>query len=63
MNIFKEFQSSIKGIITSLCENGKLPNNMDLSNITAEAPRDASHGEIATNAAMVLVKQAKMKPR
>ncbi|MDG1997176.1 MAG: arginine--tRNA ligase [Emcibacteraceae bacterium] len=63
MNIFKEFQSSIKGIIKSLSESGKLPDNMDLSNITAEAPRDASHGDIATNAAMVLVKQAKMKPR
>ena len=36
---------------------------MNLSNITAEAPRDVSHGDIATNAAMVLVKQAKMAPR
>jgi len=36
---------------------------LDLKNITAEAPRDASHGDIATNAAMVLVKEAKMKPR
>ena len=63
MNIFKDFQKSIKDIISSLSDNDKLPKNLDLSNITAEAPRDPSHGDIATNAAMVLVKQAKMKPR
>lgn len=63
MNIFKEFQNNIKGIITSLVEAEKLPEGMELKNITAEAPRDASHGDIATNAAMVLVKQAKMNPR
>ena len=63
MNIFKDFQNNIKDIITSLSNDGKLPNDMDLGNVTAEAPRDASHGDIATNAAMVLVKQAKMKPR
>lgn len=63
MNIFKDFQKNIKDIITSLSDNDKLPKEMDLSNITAEAPRDPSHGDIATNAAMVLVKQAKMKPR
>ena len=63
MNIFKDFQKSIKDIISSLSDNDKLPKNLDLSNITAEAPRDPSHGDIATNAAMVLVKQTKMKPR
>lgn len=63
MNIFKDFQNHIKDIIGSLSTDGKLPTNMDLGNVTAEAPRDASHGDIATNAAMVLVKQAKMKPR
>ncbi|MBL4602051.1 MAG: arginine--tRNA ligase, partial [Emcibacteraceae bacterium] len=63
MNIFKDFQKNIKDITASLGENGKLPADMDLSNITAEAPRDTSHGDIASNVAMVLVKQAKMKPR
>ncbi|MBT5765405.1 MAG: arginine--tRNA ligase [Kordiimonadaceae bacterium] len=63
MNIFKDFQTNIKNIITSLSNDGSLPEGLDLKNITAEAPRDASHGDIATNAAMVLVKQAKMKPR
>jgi len=63
MNIFKDFQTNIKDIITSLSNDGSLPEGLDLKNITAEAPRDAGHGDIATNAAMVLVKQAKMKPR
>lgn len=63
MNIFKDFQTNIKDIITSLSNDGSLPEGLNLKNITAEAPRDASHGDIATNAAMVLVKQAKMKPR
>ena len=63
MNIFKNFQNNVKEIILSLSDNDKLPKNLDLQNVTAEAPRDISHGDIATNAAMVLVKQAKMKPR
>lgn len=63
MNIFKDFQTTIKDIITSLSNDGSLPEGLDLKNITTEAPRDSSHGDIATNAAMVLVKQAKMKPR
>ncbi len=63
MNIFKDFQKNIRDTIFSLSEEGKLPAGMNLSNITAEAPRDVSHGDIATNAAMVLVKQAKMAPR
>src|ERR1044072_8344486 len=42
---------------------GDLPPDLDFSAITAEPPRDAAHGDIATNAAMVLAKAAKKKPR
>jgi len=42
---------------------GDLPTGLDLSNITLEPPRDPSHGDLATNAAMVLTKQAKLPPR
>ena len=42
---------------------GVLPNGMDLSRVVVEPPRDASHGDMATNAAMVLAKEAKTKPR
>nr|WP_231715010.1 arginine--tRNA ligase [Enhydrobacter aerosaccus] len=42
---------------------GELPEALDFSAITAEPPRDAAHGDIATNAAMVLAKAARKKPR
>ncbi|MBL4603474.1 MAG: hypothetical protein JKY84_12060 [Emcibacteraceae bacterium] len=59
MNIFKDFQKNIKDIIASLGGSGKLPADMDLSNITAEAPRDTSHGDIATNVAWCLLNRLK----
>ena len=39
------------------------PSNIDLSRVVVEPPRDAAHGDMATNAAMVLAKEAKVKPR
>ncbi len=42
---------------------GELPEKLDFSAITAEPPRDPAHGDIATNAAMVLAKAAGKKPR
>ena len=41
---------------------GELPEKLDFSAITAEPPRDPAHGDIATNAAMVLAKAASKKP-
>ena len=43
--------------------DGDLPNGLDLRAVSIEPPRDASHGDLATNAAMVLAKPAGMKPR
>ncbi|WP_419796680.1 MAG: arginine--tRNA ligase [Terasakiella sp.] len=63
MNFFKAFHSEISSIVEKLSTEGKLPDGMDPSRLTCEPPRDASHGDVATNAAMVLCKQAKMKPR
>lgn len=63
MNFFKLFHSQISSIVETLSKNGKLPEGLDPSRLTCEPPRDASHGDVATNAAMVLCKQAKMKPR
>ena len=42
---------------------GTLPGGLDLSRITVEAPRDPSHGDVTTNAAMVLAKPAQKNPR
>jgi arginyl-tRNA synthetase len=43
--------------------DGVLPDGLDLSRIVVEPPREASHGDMATNAAMVLAKEARAKPR
>ncbi len=63
MNVFKEFQHKIETEIEALSAAGRLPDDLDCGNVTAEPPRDAGHGDISTNAAMVLAKQARMKPR
>jgi arginyl-tRNA synthetase len=63
MNIFADFQAHILAAVTALAGEGKLPQGLDLSKIAAEPPRDASHGDIATNVAMVLAKAAGMNPR
>ncbi|NOZ65460.1 MAG: arginine--tRNA ligase [Alphaproteobacteria bacterium] len=63
MNIFDTYAGALKDIITRLGEVGPFPKAIDLSNVTIEPPRDASHGDISTNIALVLTKQARMKPR
>jgi arginyl-tRNA synthetase len=63
MDVFKEFRDKIVAELLALSAAGVLPDGLDCSHVTAEPPRDASHGDIATNAAMVLAKQARMKPR
>lgn len=63
MNLYNEFEKDIKAAIADLTQDGALPKAMDVTKLTVEAPRDASHGDLATNAAMVLCKQAGMNPR
>lgn len=63
MTLFDLFRNHITDTLTQMGEAGVLPADLDTKNITVEPPRDASHGDLATNAAMVLTKQAKMKPR
>ncbi len=63
MNIFADFHNHVLIAIAQLGAEGILPQNLDLSKIAAEPPRDASHGDIATNAAMVLAKPAGLNPR
>nr|WP_156472219.1 arginine--tRNA ligase [Sphingorhabdus sp. M41] len=61
--LFQIFQKHIDAILDELTEAGILPAEIDRSNVTLEPPRDASHGDLSTNAAMVLSKPAGMKPR
>ncbi len=63
MNIFRHFEDIVAGVLKALQQDGTLGGDLDLSRVGVEPPRDASHGDISTNAAMVLAKPAGMKPR
>ena len=53
----------VHAICAALAAEGQWPAGIDFSRVVVEPPRDASHGDMATNAAMVLAKEAKAKPR
>ena len=61
--LFAEFARVIDGAITALEQAGTLPAGLSRAGVTTEPPRDASHGDLATNAAMVLAKPAGTNPR
>ena len=63
MNIFNEIRARVIAALESQAEAGALPDGLDHRRVIVEPPRDASHGDMATNAAMVLAKPAGMKPR
>ena len=63
MNPYRHFIGVIEAALGAMQAAGELPAGLDFSAITAEPPRDAAHGDIATNAAMVLAKAARKKPR
>ena len=63
MTIFTRFAAYLDGALDALVAAGSLPSNLDRSNVTVEPPRDASHGDLSTNAAMVLAKPAGTNPR
>jgi arginyl-tRNA synthetase len=63
MNIFSEVEARVSTALEALKSEGTLPADLSLPVFDAEPPRDPSHGDIAVNAALVLAKAAKMKPR
>jgi arginyl-tRNA synthetase len=63
MNVFADFTARFCEAGLALKEAGVLPETVDLGELTVEPPRDAAHGDVASNAAMVLARQAKMPPR
>ncbi|MCC1482043.1 arginine--tRNA ligase [Roseibaca sp. Y0-43] len=63
MNLFTEFHACVLDKLAALTAKGALPEGLDFANVTVEPPRDAAHGDLATNAAMVLAKPAGLKPR
>ncbi|ADE38664.1 arginine--tRNA ligase [Candidatus Puniceispirillum marinum] len=63
MNIFTYFETQFAALITQLGASGHITKELDISRVVFELPRDPDHGDLATNAAMVLAKSAAMKPR
>src|ERR1700755_1320023 len=62
-NIFAVVLDKVRAANNALVAEGALPAAIDQSRIVVEPPREAAHGDMATNAAMVLAKDAKRKPR
>ena len=63
MNIFGLFEKRVADALGRLAEGANIPSGLDVSRVVVEPPRDPSHGDLATNAAMVLAKEARMNPR
>ncbi len=63
MSLYAQYAALLDGVLDDLVSEGVLPADLDRRNVTVEPPRDASHGDVATNAAMVLAKSAGTNPR
>ena len=63
MSLYAQYAALLDGVLDDLVASGALPAELDRKNVTVEPPRDPSHGDLATNAAMVLAKGAGTSPR
>jgi arginyl-tRNA synthetase len=63
MNLFAEIRTLVLQNLEDMAKEGLLPVGLDMTQVAVEPPRDAGHGDMATNAAMVLAKPAGMAPR
>ena len=63
MNLFADIRATVLAALDAMVAEGTLPEGLSFDHVTVEPPRDAAHGDMATNAAMVLAKPAKAKPR
>jgi arginyl-tRNA synthetase len=62
-HLFADVLARVHAVCGALAAEGGWPAGIDLSRVVVEPPRDAAHGDMATNAAMVLAKEARAKPR
>jgi arginyl-tRNA synthetase len=62
-HLFADALARVQAICAALAAEGQWPAGTDFSRVVVEPPRDSGHGDMATNAAMVLAKDAKAKPR
>ena len=63
MNLFADIRGLVIDCLDAMVADGVLPEGLEMRAVSVEPPRDAAHGDMATNAAMVLAKPAKMNPR
>ncbi|MCZ8079539.1 MAG: arginine--tRNA ligase [Rhodobacteraceae bacterium] len=63
MNLFSDIRELVIAALTDLAAQGTLPAGLDFAAVAVEPPRDAAHGDMATNAAMVLAKPSGLQPR
>jgi arginyl-tRNA synthetase len=63
MDVFAGFHGHVLAAVQQLKHDGVVPHEASIEGITLEPPKDPSHGDLATNAAMVLAKAAGRKPR
>ncbi|MEY3307422.1 MAG: hypothetical protein RLZZ413_1460 [Pseudomonadota bacterium] len=63
MNLFADLRSLVIASLDAMTAEGLLPAGLDYTAVAVEPPRDAAHGDMATNAAMVLAKPAGLSPR
>ena len=63
MDVFADVKELVLEAVAALVKDGRLPDGLDLGPVTVEPPRDPAHGDMATNAAMVLARPAKRSPR
>ena len=63
MSLYAQYAALLDGALDDLVADGALPAELDRRNVTVEPPRDPAHGDLATNAAMVLAKGAGTNPR
>ena len=63
MNLFAYFRTEIVQALERLAASGRLPAGLDVARVAVEPPREAAHGDVSTNAALVLAKAAGLPPR
>ena len=63
MTLFEKYAAHVDHALDALVAAGTLPGSLDRGNVTLEPPREIAHGDLSTNAAMVLAKPAGTNPR
>jgi len=63
LSLYAKYAALLDGVLDELVAEGALAADLDRRNVAVEPPRDAAHGDLATNAAMVLAKAARTNPR